>query len=187
MFTSMIKKTFPNVRLAFHLTAEYIDDSSTTEEREVYTPYTAQLTIIRPTRLDTLASLLQYPVTWVDRDYSENHTIKGISSIHIDCQGTLIDPSGFEKEFTFRNLVNIFEVKTSNTQTGVLADSIKQLIHFVLVRPKDHDESRRNRETRGTVSQLYPAMKIRTESKEELDVWLANVRAVAPYPACLHR
>jgi hypothetical protein len=135
--------------------------------------------------MDSLASLLRCGVKW--GDFSKNHRIKGILSIDIRGQGALVDCNGEEKDSPFRNLVKKCEFQTSNLHAGTLADSIKQLIHFVPVRPKDHNEDRRNHENRRTVSQLYPAMKIRTASKEELDVWLANVRAVAPYPACLHR
>lgn len=71
---------------------------------EDYGPYMSQIAIFRPIRIDTLASLMEYPVKWVDGRHTKTHAIKGVTSVTIDAQGALLPPADGKEEFAFRNL-----------------------------------------------------------------------------------
>lgn len=99
-----IKKAFPNVRAAFHLSPGVMNQSDTTEIKEDYTPYNAQMTVFRPVRMDTLMSLLAYPVKWLEKRRTMTQAINGISGIAINTNGALLPPLK-RKDVEFRNLV----------------------------------------------------------------------------------
>lgn len=174
---SRVQKSFPNVRASFNLTPGSISDhnNTATGEKDDYTPYNAELTIFQPVRMDTLASLLDNPVKWVDGRHSKVHPIKGISSVDIEAQGRLLAPADGKEDFTFRNLIKACSFKMTDVQQEKMDESIKQLAKFVPAFPRDHAARRRG------VWEPYPAITMYTNSQEELNAWLANVSAA---PSC---
>lgn len=171
MSASRVKKSFPNIRASFNLTPGSISDHNitATPDKEDYTPYNAQLTIFRPLPMSTLASLLEYPVKWVDGRHTKIHAIKGISSVDIEEQGALLAPADGKDDFTFRNLIKSCSFRMIDMQQEKMDESVKQLAKFVPVIPRDHATRRRG------VWEPYPTITIYTSSQEELDAWLANV------------
>lgn len=88
-------------------------------------------------RMDTLTSLLAYPVKWVFGE-SKYSLIKGVTSINLKGNSALLATGSTEDEIALRNLVPRCMMSTSNlTRHRNLEDSIPQLARFVPVVPKD--------------------------------------------------
>lgn len=146
----------------------YLTYPRTSDGKEDYGPNTAHMTIFRPARMDTLASLLERPVQWIACIYEKTHVITGTSWVVVEEEGALLAPADGKEDFTFRNVVKICQFKTTEMRQEFRDETIKQLAKFVPVLPKDHTADRE--------WEMYPAITIHTGGHEELDAWLTNVR-----------
>jgi hypothetical protein len=137
--------------------------------KEVLTDCGAHLTIFRAVRMDTLASLLKFPVEWESKLYpSIIHPITGIDQMDFEGDGALVGVLAVDGGYLFRNLTFNFEVRMEGlTRLDGFAETVRQLVHFVPVLPKDCPQKLHRTG--------YPTMSIRESGEEELDTWLANV------------
>lgn len=146
-------------------------DPPTPDGKEDYDPYSALMTIFRPTRMDTLTSLLERPVQWIDIDgtHKKTHVITGIDMVDVEELGALLAPADGKEDFTFRNVVKTCGFRTMDMRQESKDETIKQLAKFVPVLAKDHTADRRGD------WQPYPAITIYTGGHEDMAAWLANV------------
>lgn len=175
MSPSRVKKAFSNVRASFHLIPGSLANADTAEDKEDYSPYIAQISILRPVRMDTLTSFLALPVKWIQGRHTKTHAIKGLSAVDIDAHGALLPSIKDEEDVGFCNVVRSCSFKTTDVRTEALNGSIKQLVKFMPVIPKDHERLPRG------VWDPYPAITIYTNNREEMDAWLVNVSLSTAY------
>ncbi|KAJ9095217.1 hypothetical protein QFC20_006694 [Naganishia adeliensis] len=181
-YSQLAQEVFPNARATFVLLPRARTDwGQRTTDKEDYTFFQAQLSLTHPVRMDTLTSLIAYPVKWVFGE-SKYSLIKGVTSIDLKGNGALLATGSTEDETAFRNLVPRCMISTSNlTRHRNLEDSIPQLARFVPVVPKDAQGILLR-----TFVEPYLSVTIDASSGAEVDTWLANLPFILRRQTRLH-
>jgi hypothetical protein len=87
--------------------------------------------IHRPVRLETLSSLLRYPIKWECLPPSEHHPITSIGYINLESNGALVEEIP-PKITGIRNTLPRFWVDTRQcTQTEKIAETLREMVRLV--------------------------------------------------------